>query len=75
MYKRQALLRSIWTCQPADFEQARQEAIAKVDELLPPFAAILSATYRAQFEQFSKDRSAYVALVPALGQALSLIHI
>ncbi|HRD50804.1 MAG TPA: methyl-accepting chemotaxis protein [Candidatus Contendobacter sp.] len=65
---RYALLRYIWTRQPAHADQAREELIAKVDALLQPFAELLPATYRVQFEQFRKDRSAYVTLMPTLIQ-------
>ncbi len=71
MNGRYSLLRYAWTRQPTHFDQAREEIIAKVDALLQPFAEILPPNYRARLEQFNKDRSAYLALVPTLNQIVT----
>ena len=71
MNGRYFLLRYVWTRQPAHFDQAREEVIAKVDALLQPFAEILPPIYRARFDQFNKDRSVYLPLMLTLNQIVT----
>ena len=71
MNGRYFLLRYVWTRQPAHFDQSREEVILKVDALLKSLAEILPPAYRPQFEEFNKDRSAYLALIPTLNQAIT----